>query len=121
MARDLGALRARSCLGCDIAQVGGGGGAGGRRIGEAQHRIHQNLLTLRGARRREAVDEAVPIRGRRERLRADARDVAGVQQHRGTEPERAGHGRIDFPRTDDVVGHSLGVHQQSARRVARHP
>src|SRR6478609_5911193 len=49
MARDLRALRAGPRLGRDVAEVGGGG-ARGARVGEAQHRIQQNLLTLRGPR-----------------------------------------------------------------------
>ena len=105
-------------LGRDVAEVRGGGGRGPR-IGEPQHRIQQDLLTLRGARRHEPIDEAMLAGGRRKWLRADVRKVSGVRQHRGTEPEPAGHGRVDFPRTDDVVGHALGLDQHSAQRVAR--
>ena len=58
--------------------------------------------------------------GRRERLRAELRQVSGVLQDRGPEPEPLGEGGVNLPWTHDVVGHALGLDEHSAQRIARH-
>ena len=90
----------------------------GRLVDEPQHGVHNALLTLLRACRREPVDELVPTGGRSKLTRPDLRECVGIREDHGTEPEPDRQGRVDLPRPYDVVGHPLGLDDDAACRVA---